>query len=117
VKSINLTVKKGQTTVLIGPSGCGKSTILRLVIGLISPDSGTIEFDGEQILLETALQLRRKMGYVIQEGGLFPHLTTCKNITLRTSYLGWSDIKIDKRLAELIELTQFPADCVFDKYR
>jgi osmoprotectant transport system ATP-binding protein len=110
VKSINLTVEKGQTTVLIGPSGCGKSTILRLIIGLIPPDSGTIEFDGEPIILETALQLRRKMGYVIQEGGLFPHLTTRENIALMTSYLGWSDIKIDKRLAELIELTQFPAD-------
>jgi osmoprotectant transport system ATP-binding protein len=110
VKSINLTVKKGQTTVLIGPSGCGKSTILRLIIGIIPPDSGTIEFDGEPIILETVLQLRRKMGYVIQEGGLFPHLTTRENIALMTSYLGWSDIKIDKRLAELIELTQFPAD-------
>ncbi len=110
VKSINLTVKKGQTTVLLGPSGCGKSTILRLIIGLISPDSGTIEFDDEPIIPETALLLRKKMGYVIQEGGLFPHLTTRENITLITSYLGWSNIKIDKRLAELIELTQFPAD-------
>jgi len=110
VKSINLTVEKGQTTVLIGPSGCGKSTILRLIIGLIPPDSGTIEFDGEPVILETALQLRRKMGYVIQEGGLFPHLTTRENIALMTSYLGWSDKKIDKRLGELIELTQFPAD-------
>jgi osmoprotectant transport system ATP-binding protein len=110
VNSIDLNVKKGQTTVLIGPSGCGKSTILRLIIGLVSPDSGTIEFDGVQVLPETALRLRRDMGYVIQEGGLFPHLTTQQNITLMASYLGWPNIKIEERLTELIELTQFPVD-------
>lgn len=110
VRSIDLTVKKGRTTVLIGPSGCGKSTILRLIIGLIPPDSGTITFDVEQVLPETVLQLRRKMGYVIQEGGLFPHLTTCQNITLMASYAGWPKSNMDTRVAELIELTQFPRD-------
>ena len=110
VRSVNLVVQESQTTVLIGPSGCGKSTILRLIIGLISPDSGTITFHGERILPETALQLRRKMGYVIQEGGLFPHLTTRQNITLMTSYLGWSRLKTEARVQDLIELTQFPAD-------
>jgi osmoprotectant transport system ATP-binding protein len=110
VKSLSLNVKQGQATVLIGPSGCGKSTILRLIIGLISPDSGTIEFQGEQVLPDTALQLRKKMGYVIQEGGLFPHLTTRENITLMACYCGWSNSKIDERLSELINLTQFPLD-------
>ena len=110
VRSVNLAVREGQTTVLIGPSGCGKSTILRLIIGLVSPDSGTITFSSERVLPETALQLRRRMGYVIQEGGLFPHLTTSQNITLMASYLGWSKSKMDNRLSELIELTQFPAD-------
>ncbi len=110
VKSLSLNVEKGQTTVLIGPSGCGKSTILRLIIGLIPPDSGTIEFDGERVISETALQLRKKMGYVIQEGGLFPHLTTRENTTLIASYIGWSNSKIDERLSELIDLTQFPLD-------
>jgi osmoprotectant transport system ATP-binding protein len=115
VKSADLTVTKGQTTVLIGPSGCGKSTILRLIIGLISPDSGTIEFGGEQVLPGTILRLRKKMGYVIQEGGLFPHLTTGENITLMAVYLGRSKPEIDERLAQLIELTQFPANGL-DRY-
>ena len=110
VRSVNLAVQEGQTTVLIGPSGCGKSTILRLIIGLIPPDSGTITFRGERVVPETILQLCRRMGYVIQEGGLFPHLTTRQNITLVASYLGWSRSRMDERLSELIELTQFPAD-------
>ena len=110
VKSIDLAIEKGKTTVLIGPSGCGKSTILRLIIGLISPDSGSIMLDGERILPETVMRLRRKMGYVIQEGGLFPHMTTHQNITLMASFSGWEKLKIESRLDRLIELTQFPYD-------
>lgn len=110
LRSINLTVEDGQATVLIGPSGCGKSTILRLIIGLIVPDAGTIAFHGETILVERALKFRTKMGYVIQEGGLFPHLTSRQNITLMASYLGWPASKTEARLAELIDLTQFPQD-------
>jgi osmoprotectant transport system ATP-binding protein len=103
-------VEEGRTTILIGPSGCGKSTVLRLIIGLIPPDSGTIELDGEAVAPERVLMMRRKMGYVIQEGGLFPHLTTRRNITLMASYLGWPSSGIEGRLAELTELTQFPQD-------
>jgi osmoprotectant transport system ATP-binding protein len=110
VQSIDLDVQEGKTTVLIGPSGCGKSTILRLIIGLITPDSGNISLDGERVSPENVLQLRRKMGYVIQEGGLFPHLTAGRNITLMASYLGWPRGRIDERLAELVELSQFPED-------
>jgi len=71
----NLSIERGTTTVLIGPSGCGKSTLLRLIIRLIAPDSGSIEFNGEPITADTIGILRRRIGYVIQEGGLFPHLT------------------------------------------
>jgi osmoprotectant transport system ATP-binding protein len=110
VKSIDLTVDHGKTTVLIGPSGCGKSTILRLIIGLISPDSGSIMLNEERILPETAMRLRRKMGYVIQEGGLFPHMTSYQNITMMASYSGWDPKKIESRLNQLVELTQFPLD-------
>jgi osmoprotectant transport system ATP-binding protein len=110
VRSFSLTVEEGRTTVLIGPSGCGKSTVLRLIIGLIAPDAGNIEFDGEPVGPESVLMMRRKMGYVIQEGGLFPHLTTRRNITLMASYLGWPHSRIEARVAELIELTQFPED-------
>ena len=113
--NISLSIEKGKTTVIIGPSGCGKSTILRLIIGLIAPDTGTIILDREQVLPGTVLRLRRKMGNVIQEGGLFPHLTARRNISLMASYLGSPNAKIDERLSELIELTQFPRDGL-DRY-
>src|SRR5437899_12716574 len=71
--STNLAIERGKTTVLIGPSGCGKSTLLRLIIGLITPDSGTIAFDGSQITPANIDTLRRRIRYVIQEGGPFPH--------------------------------------------
>jgi osmoprotectant transport system ATP-binding protein len=110
VRSFSLTVEEGRTTVLIGPSGCGKSTVLRLIIGLLEPHSGVVEFDGERVAPETALLMRRKMGYVIQEGGLFPHLTTYDNITLMASHLGWDPSRIGERVGELSALTRFPSD-------
>lgn len=115
VHAFSLEVPEGQTTILLGPSGCGKSTILRLIIGLIPPDSGIITFHGEQVKPETIQQLRRKMGYVIQEGGLFPHLTARQNTTLMASYTGWSTSKINDRISELTDLTQFPVDGL-DRY-
>jgi len=108
--SINLTIPAGQTTVFIGQSGCGKSTILRLIIGLIPADSGSVIFKGIRVTPEAAISLRRKMGYVIQEGGLFPHLTAHDNVILMASYLGWSDERIKERLNELTELTHFPSE-------
>ena len=108
--SINLTVPAGQTTVFIGQSGCGKSTILRLIIGLIQADSGSVIFKGTKVTPETVISLRRKMGYVIQEGGLFPHLTAHENVVLMARYLGWSDERINERLNELIKLTHFPSE-------
>ncbi|MDA1192156.1 MAG: ATP-binding cassette domain-containing protein, partial [Candidatus Poribacteria bacterium] len=72
VKPLTLTVPAGSTTVLIGPSGCGKSTLLRLMIGLIAPDSGDVLFEDAKLTKENLLTQRRKMGYVIQAGGLFP---------------------------------------------
>ncbi len=110
VKSFTLEVERGRTVALIGPSGCGKSTILRMIIRLITPDAGSIILNDQEIRDENILQLRRNMGYVIQEGGLFPHLTTRQNISLMASYLGWSGTQIENRISELIELTQFPAD-------
>lgn len=104
----DLHVPEGQTTVLIGPSGCGKSTLLRLVIGLIQPDSGRIIFEGNALSTENLIQIRRKMGYVIQDGGLFPHLTARGNATLMARYLDWERDRIEHRLHELSELTQFP---------
>ena len=105
--STNLSVERGKTTVLIGPSGCGKSTLLRLIIRLIEPDSGSIEFDDELITSDIIGTLRRRIGYVIQEGGLFPHLTARANVLLMARHIGKPEDKMQNRLAELCELTRF----------
>jgi osmoprotectant transport system ATP-binding protein len=105
--STNLTVERGKTMVLIGPSGCGKSTLLRLIIRLIEPDSGSIEFNGELITSDTIGKLRQRIGYVIQEGGLFPHLTARANVLLMARHIGKSEDEMQNRLAELSELTRF----------
>ena len=110
LRTIDLTIQTGHTTVLIGPSGCGKSTLLRLIIGLIQPDTGAITIDGAAVSAKVLFQLRQRMGYVIQEGGLFPHLTALKNVTLMAHYLGWSEEQVKKRITELAELTRFPPD-------
>jgi osmoprotectant transport system ATP-binding protein len=106
--STNLSIERGKTTVLIGPSGCGKSTLLRLIIRLIEPDSGTIDFDGSRITPDNIDILRRRIGYVIQEGGLFPHLTARANILLMARQLGRADNETRARLIELCALTRFP---------
>jgi len=105
--STNLPVERGKATVLIGPSGCGKSTLLRLIIRLIEPDSGSIEFNGEPITAENINVLRRRIGYVIQEGGLFPHLTARANVLLMARHIGNPQEETHNRLLELSELTRF----------
>lgn len=108
--TIDLFIQAGQTTVLIGPSGCGKSTLLRLIIGLIQPGTGFVKIDEAIVSPKTLLHLRQKMGYVIQEGGLFPHLSALKNVTLMAHYLGWQKEQVQNRLNYLAELTRFPKD-------
>src|SRR5256886_3952743 len=103
----NLSVESGKTTVFIRPSGCGKSTLLRLIIRLIEPDSGSIEFNGEPITAENINVLRRRIGYVIQEGGLFPHLTARANVLLMARHIGNPQEETHNRLLELSELTRF----------
>jgi osmoprotectant transport system ATP-binding protein len=107
-----LRLADGKTSVLIGPSGCGKSTILRLIIGLIEPDSGEVVIDGHLLTAENLLQRRRGMGYVIQEGGLFPHLTAEQNIWLMMRHLGHEVKDCVRRVHELCTLTQFPEDAL-----
>ena len=85
---VTLDVPAGRTTALIGPSGCGKSTLLRLLIGLIEPDAGTVAFDGTPVTAATARAVRLRTGYVIQDGGLFPHLTARGNVILMARHLG-----------------------------
>jgi osmoprotectant transport system ATP-binding protein len=110
IERLTLEVEPGRTTVLIGPSGCGKSTLLRLLLGLVWPDSGTVRYDGEPLAPERIATVRRRVGYVIQQGGLFPHLTARQNMTLMAEHLGWPAGRIASRVRELTALTHFPED-------
>lgn len=106
---LDLDIARGRTTALIGPSGAGKSTVLRMLIGLEWPDSGEVRFDGQVLRREQLLEQRRRIGYVIQEGGLFPHLTAADNVGLLARTIGWSLSAVNTRADELAELCQLPA--------
>jgi osmoprotectant transport system ATP-binding protein len=108
VAPTDLVLPRGLTTVLLGTSGCGKSTLLRMMVGLIRPDAGSVRFAGEEVTPANARQLRQRMGYVVQDGGLFPHLTARGNACLLARFLKWPERRIETRLAELTGLTQFP---------
>lgn len=108
VEEMSLTFSEHQTTVIIGPSGCGKSTLLRLIIGLVTQSSGKIYLDRQEITPMTANFWRQQIGYVIQDGGLFPHLTAAHNITLMAHFLNYKSSWIEQRLQELSELVRLP---------
>ena len=99
VDEVDLRVHPGRTTVLIGPSGCGTSTLLRLINGLLSPDAGQVRIDGLELSPHNVEALRRRMGYVIQSGGLFPHLSARGNvirIQIKTQAAGLAGAKRHK---------------------
>jgi osmoprotectant transport system ATP-binding protein len=106
LEQTDLVFEAGKTTILIGPSGCGKSTILRLIVGLLQPTGGQVRFEDRVLSSDTILSHRRRMGYVIQEGGLFPHLTARQNILLLATHLRQPQEEMCARLAELSELTR-----------
>lgn len=108
IQGLNLHLEPGQTTALIGPSGCGKSTLIRIMLGLIEPDAGEISFNGTQLSQDNADAIRQKVGYVIQEGGLFPHLTAQENLCLLANYLRWPKQKQTQRIEDLCQLCHFP---------
>lgn len=110
LQPVDLTVARGKTTVLIGPSGCGKSTVLRLIIRLVEPDRGTIEFDGAAMSAANVGQLRHRIGYVIQDGGLFPHLTAQANVLLMMRNMRKSETEMLARMNDLCDLTRFPRE-------
>jgi osmoprotectant transport system ATP-binding protein len=108
IKGLFLTFAEHQTTVLIGPSGCGKSTILRLILGLLSPTTGSIFFNYQKLTPLNVDQWRQQIGYVTQEGGLFPHLTARQNIVLMARFFYYEEGWIQQRLKELSELVRLP---------
>ncbi|GAA0480349.1 ABC transporter [Paractinoplanes deccanensis] len=116
VGDFSLEVRAGELTVLIGPSGCGKSTILRMINRLIEPTKGTILLDGQDILKRNPVELRRHIGYVIQNVGLFPHQKIGANIGTVPKLLGWDRARVRARADELLDLVGLDPARYRDRY-
>lgn len=110
IDGVSLAVEPGSFVVLIGPSGCGKTTLLKTINRLYEPSSGRVLVDGVDAATIPATQLRRSMGYVIQQSGLFPHLRVERNIAVVPELLGWERARIDARVDELLDLIGLPHD-------
>nr|WP_318539896.1 betaine/proline/choline family ABC transporter ATP-binding protein [Terribacillus saccharophilus] len=115
VNNLNLQIQKGEFICFIGPSGCGKTTSMKMVNRLIEPTEGRILIDGKDIMKQNRVQMRREIGYVIQQIGLFPHMTISENITLVPKLQQWSKEKRRERVAELIKLVNLPEEYL-DRY-
>jgi len=116
VNNLDLTIEKGELVVLIGPSGCGKTTTLKMVNRLIEPTSGKILVGGKDIHKENPVQLRRRIGYVIQQIGLFPHMTIAQNIGLVPKLLGMNLQKINQKVDQLLEMVALDPKLYRDRY-
>jgi osmoprotectant transport system ATP-binding protein len=112
---LTVDIPAGKTTAVIGASGSGKSTLLRIVAGLIEPSEGTVLFNGMHYTKTNEIEIKRQIGYMIQEGGLFPHLTAGENVAFMAKHLRWSKEQIQERLDQLCQLTAFPHEKL-DKY-
>lgn len=110
VDDVSLTVQEGETLCLIGTSGSGKTTTMKMINRLIEPTSGTIRVGGEDVTTLDPIALRRRIGYVIQRGGLFPHKTVAQNVGLLCRLEGWDAAKTEARVRELLELVNLPPD-------
>ncbi len=116
VRDVSLEVMEGHLVVLLGPSGCGKTTLMKMVNRLYEPTSGRILIDGVEIHDLKVTELRRRIGYVIQQVGLFPHMKVEKNIAVVPQMLGWDKLKIHRRVTELLDLVGLPATEFRDRY-
>jgi osmoprotectant transport system ATP-binding protein len=108
IRETSLDLAPGEKLALIGPSGCGKSTLLRMILGLVVPDSGTVRVGDVVVTASSARSVRRRVGYVIQDGGLFPHLTAEENVTLVSRLNGRDAASLRARVSELAELARLP---------
>ncbi len=108
VRDVSLTIQQGELVILLGPSGCGKTTLLKMVNRLIEPSAGTIFIDDQDIRKIDPPHLRRQIGYVIQQIGLFPHMTVAKNIAVVPELLDWPVGRINQRVDELLALVGLP---------
>lgn len=115
VKDVSFEVPRGDVATLVGPSGCGKTTSMKMINTLIEPTEGTVYVDGTPTNELDPIELRRNVGYVIQEIGLFSHMTIEENVGVVPDIIGWNDDRIDERVTELLELIQLPPE-VREKY-
>lgn len=113
VKDVSFKVEEGSLVVLLGPSGSGKTTLLKMVNRLVEPTSGQIYLNGKSVAHSDSTDLRRKIGYVIQQVGLFPHMTIAQNIGIVPELLGWPKARVAARVEELLALMDLP----FDEFR
>ncbi|MGH8877338.1 MAG: ABC transporter ATP-binding protein [Stackebrandtia sp.] len=116
VDNVNLTVPAGEIVVFVGPSGCGKTTSMRMINRLIEPTSGEILIGGEDVRKKDANELRRHIGYVIQAGGLFPHMSVADNVALVPRMLGWDKNKTAERVREMLNLVGLEPGQFADRY-
>lgn len=116
VNDINLTIENGEFITILGSSGSGKTTMLKMINKLIEPTSGRILFAGQDIEQMDSVSLRRQIGYVVQQIGLFPHMTVTENIATVSKLLGWDKKRIENRVGELLDLVQLPAADYGERY-
>ncbi|MDT6960945.1 ABC transporter ATP-binding protein [Cupriavidus sp. SZY C1] len=116
VNEVSMTVPRGEICVFLGPSGCGKTTTLKMINRLIQPTSGTVRIDGEDTAGIDGVTLRRKIGYVIQQIGLFPNMTIEENIMVVPRLLGWDKKQCRERARELIRMVQLDPDKMLKRY-
>ncbi len=116
LRGVTLDVSRGETLVLLGRSGAGKTTALKMVNALLAPDSGTVLVEGRPVVDWNVVQLRRHIGYVIQEGGLFPHFTVARNIGLIPELEGWGPARTGERVSTLLALLGMPPDLYAERY-
>ena len=116
VDAVSLTVERGTITAVVGTSGSGKSTLLRMINRLVEPSAGRVLIDGKETAAEPAHRLRRRIGYVIQGNGLFPHRTVAENVSTVPRLLGWSAARIGARVAELLQAFQLEPSAYAGKY-
>ncbi len=116
IDHLTLTVPAGEVCVLIGPSGCGKTTTMRVINRMIDPDSGSVQVAGRDVMSVDPVELRRSIGYVIQQIGLFPHWSIAQNIGTVPRLLGWDDARIARRVDELLALVGMDPSQYRDRY-
>lgn len=115
LKNISLSIHKNQAVALLGLSGCGKSTLMKSLVGLVSPSSGSIYWDGVQLNNQSFLEIRKKIGYMPQDGGLFPNLSNIDNVLIGGVQGEISDRQKKQKVFDLAELTQLPQEVLFRK--